>query len=345
MALGDSYVITPGTPESNGPGSVVPKAPSFLHEAIMAHMRKVFWEIVQRALPVMGTVESNSGPNLVVRRDQDSQGILVPVVAGRRWASGTRVIMLPGANNEYLVVGGVRTSSTQAVIGTEDIIPGSITASLIGNSVIAGYNLIDGSITNSKIAPGTIDGTRIGSGVITGSHIAFSTIGGYHLADRTISAGKIVSGTITGNEIASGTITSGKLDSSITNSINNAISKANEVSSELGNRDSGTFPSGSVWSNLKNVSGRAEAAHNRVDIVASNLSTVSGNVNTALSNASTALSRANSARDEIGNRDSNTFPSGSLWSNLKNVSGRAESAHNRINNVINRVEDLEAAVF
>lgn len=293
MPIGESYVITPNGADTASGGSIPPKPPSFVHEAIMAHLRRVFADLIARVQPVWGTVTAQSGPNLLVRRDQDTDAILVPHVAGRRWPNGTRVMMVPGPGNQYVVTGGltVSTGAAEGVVGTLDIMPGAITSGLIGAGVIMGSNIAALTITGGNIANRTISGNKIVLATLTGAEISGESLQGGHFINRTITGSKLVEATIGSSELSGASVTLGHLASDARNRLDNAHGNASHAVSEIGGR-TGTFPSGSIWSNLSNTRNRAESAHTRIDSLV-------GSINSLQSQVSSAAGRADSAHGRI----------------------------------------------
>lgn len=103
----------------------------------------------------------------------------------------------------------------------DEILPGTIVASMISADTITANEIAANAITTSelnalsvtaaKIVANTITAGQIAANTITAAQITALTITANEIAATTITAAKIAAGTITANEIAANTITAAKI--------------------------------------------------------------------------------------------------------------------------------------
>lgn len=104
---------------------------------------------------------------------------------------------------------------------TDEILPGTITATEIADNAITTPKLIAGAVVAGKIAANAVSATEIQAGAITTTKLAAGAVTANELAAGSVVAGKIAAGsivsgdiaasTITGSNIAGGTITGAKI--------------------------------------------------------------------------------------------------------------------------------------
>lgn len=69
------------------------------------------------------------------------------------------------------------TTDTAAQIGTNEIVPGSITNALLANGAVAAGNLAAGAVTAPAIGPGAVGTAAIASSAVTTNQLSFQHVG------------------------------------------------------------------------------------------------------------------------------------------------------------------------
>lgn len=117
------------------------RPPTFQQEILVAAIRSQWAFDMVRVQPTLATVLRSGGTGLVVVKPDgaaaDSEQV-IPFLAGTRWTAGQRIVTVPTQGGAPVAIGVVPTSASQyAVVGTEHIIPGSITADLLASGAIS----------------------------------------------------------------------------------------------------------------------------------------------------------------------------------------------------------------
>lgn len=128
-------------------------APTYAQELLVAKMRENWAGDMVRIQATLATVLRSGGTAQVyIRPDgpNTTAELLVPFIGGMRPQPGKRVVVQPIQGGVPVVIGVVPTDTSDlATIGTENIIPGSITAALLAPGAIT-YSALD-SETRGRI--------------------------------------------------------------------------------------------------------------------------------------------------------------------------------------------------
>lgn len=128
-------------------------APTFAQELLVARLREQWAFDMIRIQPNFATVLRSAGTGVIVVRQDGARADaeqIIPVTAGVRWEAGQRIVTVPTPGGTPVAIGVVPTSAAgYAVVGTEHIIPASITAALVANGAVS-FSKLDVD-TQSKI--------------------------------------------------------------------------------------------------------------------------------------------------------------------------------------------------
>ena len=237
-------------------------APTFMHEMVMARMRTIFRDEMNRHNPIFATVVGGAGQEVYVVPDGEQSPWRIPFLAGQRFAAGQRVVVVPtqaGVSAGTPVVIGIvpRSSFDYAVIGTESIIPGSITASLIAA----------GQINGMHIAGRAVGGQHIALGVVGMTHFDGSVAGKFSTYDSSVANINDRLGQRSDSQ-QQNTAFGRAADALSTANNARGIAEAQRGRIDGLNADGG--PIKSAQSSANHALGRAEAAHTRLDNLALN---------------------------------------------------------------------------
>ncbi|MBE7465318.1 MAG: hypothetical protein HS116_17715 [Planctomycetes bacterium] len=96
-------------------------------------------------------------------------------------------------------------------IGSPNLIPGSVTESILSSNSVSTIKIQDGAVTSAKIADGTVSSADIADGAVGSADIADGSVSSTDIADGTIATGDLADGSVTNPKIADLAVTTSKL--------------------------------------------------------------------------------------------------------------------------------------
>ncbi|GMV80900.1 MAG: hypothetical protein AMXMBFR7_20840 [Planctomycetota bacterium] len=96
-------------------------------------------------------------------------------------------------------------------IGSPNLIPGSVTESILAMNAVSTVKIQDGAVTSAKIADGTVSSADIADGAVGSADIADGSVSSTDIADGTIVDSDLADGSVTNPKIADLAVTTSKL--------------------------------------------------------------------------------------------------------------------------------------
>ena len=108
-------------------------------------------------------------------------------------------------------------------VTTDEILNGTILGIDVAPNTLTGANIFDGSITDLDLASNSVTTDKITDGHVTVLKLATDSVNSDKVIDNSLTAADLATGSVTSDEILDGTITASDLDSSVLNSLDEAL--------------------------------------------------------------------------------------------------------------------------
>jgi len=95
----------------------------------------------------------------------------------------------------------IETTSDLSLVGTSQIVDGSVTSAKIGAGAVGSATLADNAVVAAKINAGAVGSAALASGAVVAAAIAAGAVGSAALADNAVVSSKINSGAATSGQI------------------------------------------------------------------------------------------------------------------------------------------------
>jgi len=95
----------------------------------------------------------------------------------------------------------IETTSDLSLVGTSQIVDGSVTSAKIASGAVGSSALASGSVVSASIAAGAVGSAALASGAVVSASIAAGAVGSSALADNSVVSSKINSGSATSGQI------------------------------------------------------------------------------------------------------------------------------------------------
>jgi hypothetical protein len=105
----------------------------------------------------------------------------------------------------------IETTSDLSLVGTSQIVDGSVTSAKIGTGAVGSATLADNAVVAAKINAGAVGSASLASGAVVAAAIAAGAVGSAALDDNAVVAAKISAGSVGTVAISSGSATSGQI--------------------------------------------------------------------------------------------------------------------------------------
>ena len=105
----------------------------------------------------------------------------------------------------------IETTSDLSLVGTSQIVDGSVTSAKIGTGAVVAAGISAGAVGSAAISAGSINSTHIGANAVVSGDIAAGAVGSAALAAGAVVAAAIAAGAVGTAAISSGAATSGQI--------------------------------------------------------------------------------------------------------------------------------------